>query len=156
MPGRLASAVEEDQTGAAGLDAEEVRAEVVVKPVTAKVLVLILTEGQQVGNLQMGECALDGPVLVFAAATHRVTGGHHKIHAGLVEGRYHAFLEHAHGIIDIAHDRETETAVIGEHVVDAGDLFRVQGLEIRLEQVQVGLVPDQQYNDRQADVEQHF
>ena len=128
----------------------------VVKPVTAKVLVLVFTEGQQVGNVQVGQRALDGPVLVLAAATHCVTGGHHKINAGLVEGRYHAFFENAHGIVDVAHDRETETAIIREHVVNAGDLFRVQGLEIRLEQVQVGLVPDQQHNNRQADVKQHF
>ena len=104
----------------------------------------------------MGECALDGPVLVFAAATHRVTGGHHKIHAGLVEGRYHAFFENAHGIIDVAHNRKTETAIIGERILDLCDLLCVLGLELRREQVEVGLVPDQQHNNRQADVERHF
>ena len=48
------------------------RAEMIVEPEAAEVFVLVRSEGQQVGNVQVPQAAIQCPVLVFATTTDRV------------------------------------------------------------------------------------
>ena len=155
-PGSFTGAVQKNQPAIARFDTEEVRAEVIVETETAKVLVLVGTEGQQIGDLQVAQSAVECPVLVFAATTDSVPRRNQKIQPGSIQLRDDAVLEDAHRIIDIAHHRETEGLAGFKCLINPFYLLGMNPLEILREQIQVGFVANQQKHHQKTEVKQQL
>ena len=155
-PRGLAGAVQEDQPGVAGADAVEVRAEMVVEPEAAEVIEFVGAEGQQVGDLQVVQGAVQGPVLVLATATDGIARRNHEIQPGAVQLRNDAFLENADGVIDVTDHGKVDRFTGFDPLVDTLHLGAVQTVEVLHEQVEVGLVAHQQNDDQQAQIEQQL
>ena len=155
-PGRFAGAVQENQPGITGPHTVEMGPEMIIKPETAKILVFVRAEGEQIGNVQVAQGAIQCPVFILATAAHGIAGRHQKVHTGLIQGRDKPALEDAHGIVDVAHHRKTDTGAWRSALVDAFNLLAVQGLKVLFEEIQVHLVAHQRHHNGQAQIEQQF